>query len=197
MWFKFAFIASFLIAVTVAGSSARRATRHHGEALNQLTHEVPGLIALRALLGLVFYASLAAWMFWPVSFSWSYLPVPTWLRWLATGLLVPVLAFFIWSYRTLGRNYRGGVGLYADHDLVTTGPYGRIRHPIYVTFIVLMVLVLLISANWVLGVSGLLLVSSIAMVRIPVEESELREQFGLAWDAYSARVGRMLPRLSP
>lgn len=196
MWFKIAFIASFLIAVTVATSSARRATRHHGETLNQLTHEVPGLIAVRAMLGLVFYASLAAWMFWPASFSWSYLPVPTSLRWIAVGLLVPALALFAWSFRALGRNYRGGVGLYPDHNLVTTGPYGGIRHPIYVSFVVLMVLVLLISANWVLGVSGLVLVSSIAVVRIPVEETELRERFGPAWDDYSGRVGRLLPKLS-
>jgi protein-S-isoprenylcysteine O-methyltransferase Ste14 len=195
MWFKLAFVVSFAIAATVAGMTARRATRHHGQALNQLAHEVRGLLIVRALLGLVFYSALIAWLVWPTRFSWSYLPVPTSVRWLATSLLVPVLALFAWSLRTLGTNYRGGVGLYASHDLVTTGPYRRIRHPLYVAFILIMLLTLLLSANWVLGVSGLVLVSSIAAARIPIEEAELRERFGDPWDAYCRRVGCLFPRL--
>jgi protein-S-isoprenylcysteine O-methyltransferase Ste14 len=195
MWFKLAFITSFVIAATVAGMTARRATRHHGQALNQLAHEVRGLLIVRALLGLVFYSALIAWLVWPTRVSWSYLPVPTSLRWVATSLLLPVLAFFAWGLRTLGTNYRGGVGLYANHDLVTTGPYRRIRHPIYVAFILIMLLTLLLSANWVLGLSGLVLVSSIAAARIPVEEAELRERFGDSWDAYRRRVGGLFPRL--
>jgi protein-S-isoprenylcysteine O-methyltransferase Ste14 len=194
VWFKVAFIVTFIAAVTVVTSTARRATRHHGEALNQLPHEVRGLIVARALLGLVFYASLVAWLFWPASLSWCYLPVPTALRWLAVGLLVPVLLFFTWSVQTLGTSYRGGVGLYTDHALVVTGPYAHMRHPIYVAFIAIMVLVLVLSANWVLGLSGLLLVGSIAMVRIPIEEAELRERFGASWDAYCHRVGRIFVR---
>jgi len=55
--------------------------------------------------------------------------------------------------------------------------------------------VLLLSANWVLGVSGLLLVGSIAVARIPVEERQLREHFGIAWDNYCAQTGSIVPRI--
>ena len=110
-------------------------------------------------------------------------------------MLVPVLAFFAWSFRALDKNYRGGVGLYESHTLVTTGPYRWIRHPIYAGFISIMVLVLLLSANWVLGLSGLLLVTSIAVARIPTEERELGERFGGAWTSYREHTGLLLPRL--
>ena len=194
MWFKLAFVVAFITAATVAATTARRATRQHGGTLNQLSQEVPGLLAVRAALGLVFYAILIAWLVWPGALSWTYLPVPVFLRWLAVALLVPVLAFFVWSFRTLGANYRGGVGLYEDHELVTTGPYRRIRHPIYAAFIAIMLLVLLLSANWVLGLSGFLLVVSIAVVRIPIEDRQLHERFGKSWEVYRDQASLFFPR---
>jgi protein-S-isoprenylcysteine O-methyltransferase Ste14 len=123
-----------------------------------------------------------------------YMPLPTGLRWIGTGLLLPTLSFFAWSFRSLGTNYRGGVGLYDSHELVITGPYRWMRHPIYVAFIVIMLLVLLVSANWVLGVSGLLLVVSIAAARIPTEERELQERFGPEWERYRRQTGPLIPR---
>lgn len=195
MWFKLAFGIAFLFAVTVAAQTARLAARRHGGALNHLSHEVRGLLFLRAALGIVFYAALAAWLFWPHALTWMYVPIPMTLRWTAVGLLLPALGFFTASFRALGSNYRGGVGLYPTHSLVTTGPYHYIRHPIYVAFIAIMGLVLLLSANWVLSLSGLLLVASIAVVRIPVEERQLRDHFGTEWDAYSTRTGSIVPRI--
>ena len=194
IWFKLAFVLAFVFAVRVAASTARQAAQRHGGPLNQLTHEVRGLLIIRAALGIVFYFALMLWLCWPRALLWSYFPAPMALRWAAVVLFVPVLAFFAWSFRTLGTNYRGGVGLYDHHELVSTGPYRWIRHPIYAAFIAIMLLVAVLSANWVLGLSGLLLVSSIAAIRIPIEERELRERFGTAWDAYRERTGRMMAR---
>lgn len=193
MWFRLIFGVSFVFAMTVAAKTARHATRHHGEALNQLSHEVRGLLVLRAALGIVFYAALAAWLFWPRNLAWMYLPIPTPFRWTAAVLLVPTLTLFAAAFRALGTNYRGGVGLYRDHTLVTTGPYRQIRHPIYAAFITIMALVLLLSANWLLGVSGLLLVSSIAMARISIEERQLHERFGQVWEDYREQTGAIVP----
>ena len=195
MGFKIAFAAAFGFAVFVAAGTAKLAARRHGGALNQLTHEIRWLLWLRGALGLIFYAALGAWMFWPGALAWSYLEVPLPVRWLAVALLVPTLAFFAWSFRSLGESYRGGIGLYEDHVLVTAGAYRLLRHPIYVSFIAVMLLVFVLSANWLLGLSGLLLVTSIAAARIPTEERELRERFGAAWTAYSGETGRLIPRL--
>jgi protein-S-isoprenylcysteine O-methyltransferase Ste14 len=59
-----------------------------------------------------------------------------------------------------------------------------------------MLLILPLSTNWVLGLSGLLLVTSIAAARIPVEDRELRDRFGSRWEEYRDRTGRVLPHLS-
>ncbi len=195
MWFKLAFIVAFVIAVAIATTTARRATRHHGGLLSQLAHEIRALLIVRAVLGLVFYGALSAWMFWPGALAWMYFPLTESLRWIAVALLIPALALFAWSFRSLGTNYRGGVGLYDGHELVNSGPYRWIRHPIYVAFICIMVLVLPLSANWVLGASGILLVVSIAVGRIPREERELSERFGDAWETYRRRTPQLFPRI--
>lgn len=177
----------------MATATARLAARTHGGPVNQLSNEVKGLIVVRALLGIVFYTMLIWWMVRPQAPEWSRLPLDPVVRWVAVVLLLPVLAFFKWSFRSIGTNYRGGVGLYDAHELVTSGAYSRVRHPIYIAFIAVMALVLVISANWIIGVSGLLLVTSIAAARIPVEEKQLRERFGRAWEGYKERTRLFLP----
>jgi len=196
LWFRLVFLAAFAIAVTMAARTAKRASGAHGGTINQLGNEIRALIAIRAALGIVFYAALVAWLFWPRALAWMYLPIPEATRWIAAVLLVPVLAWFAASFNALDTNYRGGVGLYPDHVLVTSGPYRWVRHPIYAAFIAIMCLVLVLSANWVLGGSGLLLVSSIAAVRIPIEERELAERFGSRWNEYAVRTGLLLPRFT-
>jgi protein-S-isoprenylcysteine O-methyltransferase Ste14 len=162
--------------------------------MNQLMHEVRGLLVVRAVLGLFFYAALIAWLFDLRVGGWSFLPIPLAARWLGVVLLVPALMFFAWSFKSLGTNYRGGVGLYEAHELVTTGAYRRIRHPIYLAFFALMLLVFVVSANWILGLSGLLLVLTIAAARIPVEERQLSDRFGSAWAVYQSQTRRLLLR---
>jgi protein-S-isoprenylcysteine O-methyltransferase Ste14 len=195
IWFKLSFIIAFVYVATVATRTARLATARHGGSVNQLSNEVKGLIAVRATLGIVFYAMLIWWMVRPHAPSWSILPIDPTIRWVAVLLLVPILALFTWSFRSIGASYRGGVGLHEEHELVTTGAYARMRHPIYLSFICVMVLVSLISANWVIGLSGLLLVISIPAARVPIEERELSERFGKQWESYRERTGAFFPRL--
>ena len=191
--FKLAFVAAFVFATAVAARSARVASRRHGGSVNQLANEARGLIWIRAALGIVFYVALFGWLFATQRVRSAYVEIADSIRWLAVAALLPLLAAFAWSFRVLGTNYRGGVGLYDDHELVVRGPYAIVRHPIYAAFIAIMILVFVVSANWVLGLSGLLLVSSIAVVRIPIEEHELAERFGSAWAAYARRTARLIP----
>jgi len=195
IWFKLSFIIAFVYVATVAARTARLATARHGGSVNQLSNEVKGLIAVRATLGVVFYAMLTWWMVRPHAPRWSILPLNPTIRWVAVLLLVPVLVLFTWSFRSIGASYRGGAGLHDEHELVTTGAYARVRHPIYLAFICVMVLVLFISANWVIGLSGLLLVISIPAARVPIEERELSDRFGEQWESYRERTGAFLPRL--
>ena len=86
------------------------------------------------------------------------------------------------------------VAIQPGHTLVTTGPYGVIRHPSY--------LGLLINAlGWALafrsGVGVLLTALLIPPLRarIRAEETLLRTQFGSEYDAYCSRTWRLIPGL--
>lgn len=196
MWFKIVFAAAFAITAMIAGAGARASMRRHGGGINQLAHEVRGLVVFRAFVGVVFYAALIGWLFDVSWLRWAYFSADVRVRVAAAILLVPTIVFFAWSFAAIGTNYRGGVGLHAEHSLVTSGPYRYVRHPIYVAFITLMVLVMGISGDWLLGISGLVLVITIAMVRIPIEERELAARFGTEWLTYTCRTGMIVPRIS-
>jgi protein-S-isoprenylcysteine O-methyltransferase Ste14 len=51
--------------------------------------------------------------------------------WLGLLMVVLGLAFAVWARAHLGRNWSGTVTVKEDHELIRTGPYGIVRHPIY------------------------------------------------------------------
>ena len=57
-------------------------------------------------------------------------------------------AFLAWTaVRHLGRQFRVHAGLYEDHELVTSGPYAIVRHPIYTSLLAMLMCSLLILRN--------------------------------------------------
>lgn len=199
--FKAIFLALFfsLLAIRVyfqrkAGNYEQGVQEHAAE---HLRNEVPLLRWIRPTLGIVFYAAMFAWLFsarWVEAFI---LPLPDSLRWsgAAVGATAILLAFF--GHRALGANFRPTLGLHANHRLVTSGPYARIRHPIYAAFLLLMLSGFLLSANWLMGVSGISLLLLVFLLRIPEEEQQLRHKFGAEYASYACRTGAFVPRIRP
>src|SRR6185312_4013633 len=60
-----------------------------------------------------------------------FLPLSVWLFWLGTFLTGGGLLFTVWARLHLGRNWSGSVTIKEGHELVTSGPYALVRHPIY------------------------------------------------------------------
>src|SRR5215470_15927987 len=52
-------------------------------------------------------------------------------EWIGVILLAAGLAVAAWARAHLGRNWSSTVTLMQDHELIRTGPYGIVRHPIY------------------------------------------------------------------
>src|SRR5579859_6659548 len=64
-------------------------------------------------------------------------------------LIGPASAFMAWhSVQHLGRQFRVHAGLYADHELVRSGPYRIVRHPIYSSLLGMLICTLLLLAEW-------------------------------------------------
>jgi protein-S-isoprenylcysteine O-methyltransferase Ste14 len=138
--------------------------------------------------------STFAYLLFPASVQWAALPLPVWLRWsgVVAGALCSLLMY--WTLSSLGRNLTDTVVTRANAQLVTHGPYRWVRHPFYVTAALLILSVTLLSANWLIGLCGLLVMSLLA-VRTPKEEQMLIARFGDDYRAYMAATGRFFPRI--
>jgi protein-S-isoprenylcysteine O-methyltransferase Ste14 len=98
------------------------------------------------------------------------------------------------AVRELGRHWSVEARTVADHELVTTGPYAIVRHPIYTgLFGMLVATGLALSTAAGLG-AGVVLYLAGAALRIRAEDRLLRSAFGGAYDDYAARVPAFLPR---
>ncbi len=125
-----------------------------------------------------------------------FLPESQWQFWAALGAVLTLagLLFTVWARVYLGRNWSGVVTIKADHELITGGPYGLVRHPIYSGLALAFVGTALAIGEW-RAVLAVVLALVAIVHRIIVEERFMREQFGAAYDAYAQRVRALVPGL--
>ena len=112
---------------------------------------------------------------------------------IALALMLGAVLLFHASSRTMGKNWSLVARTREDHQLVQTGPFAFVRHPIYVALFFLMIAMAIAYGH----TSNLLLAVPVYVIatwrRIRHEERLLREQFGAVYDAYAARVKRFVP----
>jgi protein-S-isoprenylcysteine O-methyltransferase Ste14 len=123
------------------------------------------------------------------------LDIPEPLRWAGLALIVAGIAFSLWAIATLGRHYDLELEIHRDHELVRTGPYRVVRHPVYTGLVLHFAGACLATGNLLL-IGGTVLVTYPALyLRAKTEERLLRERFGAEYDAYARRVGMLVPLL--
>jgi protein-S-isoprenylcysteine O-methyltransferase Ste14 len=113
--------------------------------------------------------------------------------WAGIALAWAGLALRVWAINTLGRFFRTTVMLQEDHQLVTRGPYARLRHPAYTGSIATLVGIGLAFGNWVSLAAMTLGALAAYAWRIPAEEAALAGQFGEAWTAHKTRTWAIVP----
>ena len=165
-----------------------------GETISRKEEGYAFAVTLR-LAGLFLWLATFAYLLFPASLQWASVPLPAWVRWVgvATGAVCSILMY--WTLSSLGKNLTDTVVTRKEATLVTDGPYRWVRHPFYVTAALLMASVTVLTANWLIGLSNLLVLSLLA-VRTPKEEQMLIERFGQQYRDYMARTGRFIPRMS-
>jgi protein-S-isoprenylcysteine O-methyltransferase Ste14 len=102
--------------------------------------------------------------------------------------------FAIWARRTLGRNWSSAVRLAEDHQLVRTGPYRLVRHPIY-TGILAIFLGMAIGSGELHAWIGFLMVCVAYWRKIGLEERLLHDAFGEAFEDYRRKSKVVVPFL--
>jgi protein-S-isoprenylcysteine O-methyltransferase Ste14 len=128
---------------------------------------------------------------WTRPFS---MPYPQVGLWLGAGLGAAGLVLLTWVHMHLGKEWSVSLQLNRDHRLIQSGPYSKIRHPMYTALFAVYLALSLITANTlVVFAMALLILSSAA--RIPQEEHMLIERFGAAYRDYIKKTGMFLPKL--
>lgn len=131
---------------------------------------------------------------WPAVLVWAAVPLPDAWRWLGLVLGLAMDALFWWIHQALGQNWAVGVLVKENHQLITSGPYRWVRHPMYTALFGFAIAFFLLSANLLLGAAWLAMTFASAW-RVGQEESILKETFGTAYQRYAAQTGRFLPKV--
>ena len=114
-----------------------------------------------------------------------------WLGCLLTGV---GLLFSVWGRRHLGKNWSQVVAIKEDHELITSGPYSLVRHPIY-SGLLLGFVGSAVALGQVRGLIAVGLIFGVLWYKLRFEEKLLREHFGKAYQEYCVRVKALVPYL--
>jgi protein-S-isoprenylcysteine O-methyltransferase Ste14 len=114
----------------------------------------------------------------------------------ALGVMLMVAGYggTLWCYAAMGSSWRMGIKPNEQTNLVTRGPYRKVRHPIYLCQMAMVAAVAILLPS---VISLLVLVIHVVCVltKAADEESHLRMLLGRSYEEYRGRTGAWLPRL--
>ncbi len=157
-------------------------------------NESAGLRVFRlAILVLMLILLLTDWLrIGPL--AWRFLPRHSSVVWLGASLILAGVAVAIWARWNLGRNWSDKIVLKVDHELIQSGPYRYLRHPIYTGVLLAVAGTALTIGEW-RGVAALVLLGTNYYVKASKEEKILAANFGEAFAEHKRRTGFFLPGL--
>ncbi|MBS1794986.1 MAG: isoprenylcysteine carboxylmethyltransferase family protein [Acidobacteria bacterium] len=97
------------------------------------------------------------------------------------------------AIRELGRQWSFGARLIEDHELVTSGVYRIVRHPIYAAMLGMLVATAFALSHWLVTIAAVAIFLVGTKIRTVAEEKLLREAFPDDYEKYSARVAGFVP----
>jgi len=114
---------------------------------------------------------------------------------LIAALILSLGAFaMMWTaIAHLGRQFRIQAGLYHDHQLVRTGPYGLVRHPIYASLLLMSLVTGLLLTPWPWLLAGIAVYVAGTEIRVHTEEKLLGSRFGEEFAKYKKSVPAYIP----
>ncbi len=136
----------------------------------------------------ILYLFNPPWMFW------SYLNLPFEIRIFGIFFALVFIPYTYWIGRTLAQNFSPTLQIQDEQQLITTGPYRRVRHPIYSSAIFFLASLVLVSDNWLFLVILVLIVPGL-YIRMKREEKMMVDEFGDKYQDYMNKTGRIIPKI--
>jgi protein-S-isoprenylcysteine O-methyltransferase Ste14 len=122
-----------------------------------------------------------------------FVPANPAVEWTGVLLTAAGVAVAFWARWHLGANWSGVVTLKEGHELIRTGPYRNIRHPIY-TGILLALFGTVVAAGEVRGLLAVAIAWLSFYWKARREESFLSQEFGEKFAAHAKQTGMFLPK---
>lgn len=191
--FRIVLPALIIAFVAHRGYYTKKAARPENDTLKKREEGLATKLA--ELLSFIGFIAMIAYVINPSCLSWASLSFSVWLRWLGIGIALAGFALLQWAQVTLGRSWSDTPRMMKEQELIISGPYQFIRHPIYTAFILILGSTLFISSNWLIGLTWAGMTVLDIASRIGFEESLMLEYFGEQYREYMKKTGRLLPRL--
>jgi protein-S-isoprenylcysteine O-methyltransferase Ste14 len=110
------------------------------------------------------------------------------------------IALTLWSVwfcyaaaRALGKQWALLARVIEGHELIRQGPYARVRNPIYLAMLVMLIVIGLAVSHWQALAIAVAVFWLGTVIRIRTEEKLLRANFGAKFDEYARAVPAFLP----
>jgi protein-S-isoprenylcysteine O-methyltransferase Ste14 len=155
----------------------------------------PGAVRLGAFFQSIAY--MFAWMFrrpWPSPFGGAVLGRSVLIALASLSAAVGAIVLVFRAKKRLGRQWALAARVIEGHDLVIDGPFGRVRHPLYVAMGLLLLSPVICLSSWLGAALALPLFAIGTLLRVRAEEAVLVETFGSRYEDYRRRVPAFLPR---
>jgi protein-S-isoprenylcysteine O-methyltransferase Ste14 len=146
-----------------------------------------GLLAIGGLVVPIIY-SVSSWL------NFANYALPFWAGWI--GVLLTVLAVIVfWRAHTdLSVNWSPSLEIRDNHELITRGIYGIIRHPMYASQWLLAIGQPLLLQNWLAGWLNLIVFIFFYLLRVRAEEKMMLDTFGKQYREYLQKTGAVFPK---
>jgi len=181
LWIYASWIA-FLLIWMIGATRTKRPTRIQS-VRSQLLQR--GLVAAGAIL--LFARGLGiGWL------GVHLLPDSLALAYAGVVLTIAGIAFAVWARFAIGRNWSATVTIKQDHELIRSGPYALVRHPIY-SGILLALLGTAIAVDELRGLIAIVLFVAGFWLKSRTEESFMLQQFGDQYRRYQRQVKALIP----
>jgi protein-S-isoprenylcysteine O-methyltransferase Ste14 len=111
------------------------------------------------------------------------------------ALMSGSIALFVASSRALGRNWSLVARTRTDHELIRSGPYARVRHPIYLAMLLFLLALAVAMGHWAQLLLAIPLFLAGTKIRTDAEDRLLEQSFGEAFRKYRSGTPAIFPRI--
>ena len=175
----------FWVVLWTAVAFTAKRTRTEEPAGARILYLIPIVFAAMLIFSPAFRVGRLTHRFVPQSFA---------LQWVGVAMTALGIAFTFWARIHIGRNWSGRVVIKEQHELIRTGPYASVRHPIYTGL-------LLALAGTALTIGELRAVIAFALAAVHFiqkakrEEGFMAQEFGEEYASYRQQTGMLIPKM--